>query len=494
MLFNSLQFALFFPCIVVLYFTLPERFRNHALLVASCVFYMAAIPKYILILFGTIVVDYIAGLLIERNQGRRRKAWLVVSICANVGALGVFKYFNFFVDNVNSVLGLFGAGPTLPFWRLILPVGLSFHTFQAMAYTIEVYRGDFRAERDFVTYALYVMFFPQLVAGPIERPQNLLPQFRIEHKFDHERAVSGLRRMIWGLFKKVVIADRLALFIDPVYAYPGNHDGPVVLLAALAYAFQIYCDFSGYTDLALGSARVLGFNLIENFNRPFFSTSIADYWRRWHISLSTWFNDYLFIPLAMGPRWFGSHQWQFALFLTFFLSGVWHGAAWHFVLYGVLNGLYILLSHWTLPAREWLVDKLRLERVPRLLTALNVATTFPILVLTWIVFRATSMSHVAEIFRGLVRGGLTAYGPAGLDAALAYFTLQIGGSKAYLSAVVVGVFVLQLVEYLHSERILVQPRFGALRPAVRWAAYYVMVMVILLYGSFASNQFIYFQF
>jgi D-alanyl-lipoteichoic acid acyltransferase DltB (MBOAT superfamily) len=260
---------------------------------------MAFIPVYILILFGTIIIDYFAGIFIERVKQKQKRAFLVLSLVANIGALCVFKYYNFFIGNMEDFFSVIHIHANLPLLTILLPIGLSFHTFQAMSYTIEVYRGNQKAEKHFGIYALYVMFFPQLVAGPIERPQNLLHQFKEEHFFDYARIVSGLRLMGWGLFKKVVVADRLAVVVDKVYANPGSFNSISLLIAVIFYAFQIFCDFSGYSDIAVGSARVLGINLMQNFNNPFLSKSVTEFWRRWHISLSTWLKDYLYTSLVV---------------------------------------------------------------------------------------------------------------------------------------------------------------------------------------------------
>src|SRR5215469_1680696 len=300
MLFNSLEFAIFFPLIVGLYFCLPWRYRTPLLLIASCVFYMAFIPVYILILFVTITIDYVAGICIERSTGRGRKRWLIGSIISTCAVLFVFKYFDFFTANFVGLAGLLGWRLPRPILHIILPIGLSFHTFQSLSYVIEVYRGKQQAERNFIVYATYVMFFPQLVAGPIERPQNLLHQFSERHEFDHARITNGLKRMAWGFFKKLVIADRLALYVNDVYGDPRSYNGLQLTIATFFFAYQIYCDFSGYSDIAIGAARILGFNLMENFQTPFYSRSIAEFWRRWHISLSTWFRDYLYVPIAFS--------------------------------------------------------------------------------------------------------------------------------------------------------------------------------------------------
>jgi D-alanyl-lipoteichoic acid acyltransferase DltB (MBOAT superfamily) len=305
MLFNSIQFLIFFPAVTALYFGLPHRLRWAWLLAASCYFYMAFMPSYILILGFTIVIDYFAGLAIENAEGRRRKLFLAASLAANVGVLVVFKYFNFLNANLKGLAEALRWNYPVESLAILLPIGLSFHTFQAMSYTIEVYRGAQPAERHFGIYALYVMFYPQLVAGPIERPQNLLHQFREVHRFDYERVASGLRLMAWGFFKKIVVADRLAVPVNLVYGEPEKHTGLALLVATYFFAYQIYCDFSGYTDIARGAARVMGFELMKNFDRPYAARSVAEFWTRWHISLSTWFKDYLFFPLA---RWHAARR------------------------------------------------------------------------------------------------------------------------------------------------------------------------------------------
>ncbi len=298
MLFNSLEFAIFFPVVTLLYFLLPHRARVPLLVAASCWFDAAFVPKYLLILFGVILVDYVAGRLIEPAAGVRRRWILALSIVANVGVLAFFKYFNFLQSNAATVAAWFGQPAPFPALEILLPIGLSFHTFQSMAYTIEVYRGRTAAERSLLHFACYVLFYPQLVAGPIERPQSLLAQFHLKHHFDGERLFSGLRLMATGLFKKIIIADRLAPFVQSAYVSPVNYSGADLLIATYFFAVQIYCDFSGYSDIARGAARVMGIELMKNFNKPYLAASFAEFCRRSHVSLSTWFRDYLYVPLG----------------------------------------------------------------------------------------------------------------------------------------------------------------------------------------------------
>ncbi|MEI9935338.1 MAG: MBOAT family O-acyltransferase [Ferruginibacter sp.] len=302
---------------------MPHKFRWILLLTASCIFYMAFVPVYILILIFTIINDYIAGIIIENAQNKKRKLFLVLSIVSNVGVLAFFKYYNFFIENVNALLhSLHVTTYSVPLLSILLPIGLSFHTFQAMGYTIEVYRGNQKAERHFGIYALYVMFYPQLVAGPIERPQNLLHQFWEKHSFSSQRLLDGLRLMLWGFFKKVVIADRLALYVNAVFNFPGNYHYLNLIIATLFFTIQIYCDFSGYSDIAIGAAKTMGFDLMTNFNRPYFSKNIQEFWAKWHISLSTWFKDYLYIPLG-GNRVKVSRMYL-NIAIVFLVSGLWH--------------------------------------------------------------------------------------------------------------------------------------------------------------------------
>jgi len=490
MLFNSLEFALFFPFVTLLYFVLPHRVRWALLLGASAWFYMAFVPVYILILGFTILVDYVAGLLIENAAGRRRGWYLALSVLANVGVLAVFKYWNFLATNVNDVFLLFDPQIQVPLLALLLPIGLSFHTFQAMSYTIEVYRGTQPAERNLGIYALYVLFYPQLVAGPIERPQNLLHQFREVHQFDADRVSAGLGRMLAGLFKKLVIADRLAIVVNGVYGDPTAYSAGTLLLATWLYAVQIYCDFSGYSDIALGAANVMGFRLMENFDRPYFATSIGDFWRRWHISLSTWFKDYLYVPLG-GSR---TTRWRHVrnLLVVFIISGLWHGAAWTFVIWGALHGVYLACSVVTSRLRQQLVAALHLNRLGWGLTVLRTVVTFNLVSFAWIFFRARSLADANLIVRRLAAGAwYTVLHPIAVLASIGGgVSLLTSGEVAWSIVLCTLLFMIQMVR---GERLVV-PSLAAGPVWLRWSAYYTMVLMILLTGVFGRQSFIYFQF
>jgi alginate O-acetyltransferase complex protein AlgI len=484
MLFNSGQFLLFFPIVTALYFVLPHRFRWMLLLAASCYFYMAFRPIYILILAFTILVDYFAGICIEDAPPGRRKPYLVASCVANVGVLAFFKYFNFLNSNAYSLASFFGWHYPIPFLDILLPIGLSFHTFQSLSYTIEVYRGKFRAERNPGIFALYVMFYPQLVAGPIERPQNLLREFHREHFFDYARVVSGLQLMLWGFFQKVFIADRLAPFVNAVYNDPHHYQGISFLIATVFFAFQIYCDFAGYTDVALGSAQVMGFHLMSNFNRPYFSRSIAEFWKRWHISLSTWFRDYLYIPL--GGNRVSTARWYFNLFFTFLISGLWHGAKWTYVIWGGLNGLYLIA--------EILVARIsRRTATQPGFHALAVLRTFCLICFAWIFFRANSVQDAFYIASHLLDG--VAAVPAQLTrVAFVKGFLMMGQDKEDFVIALLGIGILLSVQFLQRTHKL-RDRLADQGLAVRWSLYYAAMALILFFGAFNhSQQFIYFQF
>jgi D-alanyl-lipoteichoic acid acyltransferase DltB (MBOAT superfamily) len=489
MLFNSWQFLVFFPLVTGLYFALPHRFRWALLLMASCLFYMAFIPAYILILAFTIMVDYAAGRLIAKAEGPRRFRLLWVSIAANLGILAFFKYFNFFNDNLRGLAELLHWNYPVEALAIILPIGLSFHIFQSLSYTIEVYRGNQAPERHFGIYALYVMFYPQLVAGPIERPQNLLPQFHAEKRFNEADVSEGLQRMLRGLFKKVVIADRLALLVNPVFANPTEHTGLTLIAATVCFAVQIYCDFSGYSDIAIGAARVMGFRLMENFNRPYLATSIRDFWGRWHISLSTWFKDYLYIPLGGNRvvRW----RWCLNLLIVFLVSGLWHGANWTFIVWGALHGAYQVAEILTGAWRRAIARATAFDRAPGWLqTGLRTAVTFSLVAFAWIFFRAASLGDAWYIASHLFAGlGAQLAGPEAVGAALG----ALGGSHAdrvLAFALIAGLLAVQVVQHHPGLR----ARFASPPRPLRWAVYQAAVLGLVLFGVYDSQAFIYFQF
>jgi alginate O-acetyltransferase complex protein AlgI len=478
MLFNSAQFVIFFPLVTLLYFLVPHRMRWALLLGASCVFYMAFIPAYILILVVTILIDYFAAIRIENCTGASKRRWLFVSVVSTCLVLFAFKYLDFFTSNLNGLARFFGWNYGLKTLAIILPIGLSFHTFQSLSYVVEVYRGHQKPERHFGIYSLYVMFYPQLVAGPIERPQNLLHQFREEHRFDYDRVTSGLKLMAWGLFKKAVIADRLALYANSVYAHPSEFSGLACVLATVAFAYQIYCDFSGYSDIAIGAARVMGFTLMTNFNAPYQSASIGEFWRRWHISLSTWFRDYVYIPLG-GNRG-STGRWYLNLLVTFVVSGLWHGANWTFIIWGALNGVYLVLGAALRPIRCGLSRLLGVDEHTAGIHGLRVLFTFTLTCFAWVFFRAPTLRDAGHVISRIFHGGS---GRLGVE----------GFSNTDLWIVCFSVLLLELVQ-LWKRRGPVQPRLQALPLPIRWPAYSAFLFLIIIFGVFQHTEFIYFQF
>ena len=488
-LFNSIAFLIFFPVVVGLYFVLPNRYRWMWLLAASYFFYMYWRVEYALLIFGSTVVDYfVARRMAAHEDQARRMPWLLLSFATNLGLLFTFKYYDFFAESATVAAAGLGFDAAAPVLSLVLPVGISFYTFQTLGYSIDVYRGQIEPERHFGRFALYVSFFPQLVAGPIERAGRLLPQLRTEADFDYDRALEGLQQMTRGMFKKVVIADRLALYVNSVYADPGAFSGLQLIVATYFFAFQIYCDFSGYSDIAIGAAKVLGIDLMENFRRPYLATSVSDFWKRWHISLSTWFRDYLYIPL--GGNRVSRYRWYSNLFIVFVVSGLWHGANWTFVVWGALHGGYLIGAIVTAPWRERVLPKA--GSTSRWL--FDVGVTFHLALVAWVFFRANS---VTDAFLVLSRApvDLAAHLTAlltldyrALDTAL---VLAVGGTRFDFVLSVLGIGYVVLSD-LGSE--LLPERLRNAPVTARMAYYDLLVLGMLLFGVFGQTQFIYFQF
>lgn len=526
MLFHSFDFLLFFPIVVGVYFALPRRYRWGLLLGASYYFYACWKPEYLLLIVLSTLIDYWAGLQMGRQSERSgRRPYLILSLLSNLGLLFGFKYLDFFSESIESVFNALNLFYGVPSFDILLPVGISFYTFQTLSYSIDVYRGKQSPERHLGIFALYVSFFPQLVAGPIERSTHLLPQFHpkalgapappalpkgtraasettgslvdtppsgIGAGFDYDRVTSGLKLMLWGFFKKLVIADRLAIYVNAVYAAPETHSSAALLVATYFFAFQIYCDFSAYSDIAIGCARVLGFDLMENFRRPYFAKSISEFWGRWHISLSTWFRDYLYIPL--GGNRVSTSRWYANLFIVFLVSGLWHGAAWTFVVWGALHGLYLIASLLTAPVREWAwthastfltnhdstVQTAGLApRIKRLREWIAVAVTFHLVLIAWVFFRAGSIGDATYILAHM----WSLEGSAALP--------SFGNGPLFIAG----------ASILFMEGLHLLERTASLEavtddwpPVARWGFYYLLVFAILTLGVFGQQEFIYFQF
>ncbi|PYG89156.1 D-alanyl-lipoteichoic acid acyltransferase DltB (MBOAT superfamily) [Ruminiclostridium sufflavum DSM 19573] len=488
MLFNSFKFLIFFPIVTILYFILPHKFRWFMLLTSSCIFYMAFVPKYIFILAFTIFIDFFVGIALEKIDGEKRKLFLIISILSNIGILFVFKYFNFFNSNIVKVADFFHWNYPIESLKIILPIGLSFHTFQSLSYIIEVYKGKQKAERNFGIYALFVMFYPQLVAGPIERPQNLLTQFHERHYFEISRVADGLKMMLWGMIKKVVIADRLALFVNQIYGNPENYYGMPLISATFFFAFQIYCDFSGYSDIAIGAAKVMGFNLMTNFNRPYLSKSIAEFWRRWHISLSTWFKDYVYIPLG-GNRCSAPRRY-FNLFITFMLSGLWHGANWTYIIWGALNGIYQIISLMTRNIRNKILVFTKLEKVPNIHKSIQIVFTFSLTMFAWIFFRAANIRQAIYIIRNMFVG---IFDIRNFEAVIKVAEgIQAFNNEGLILSFVLILFLI-IIELL-QRNVVIRETIDKRFPHICWLIYYAGIFAVIILGQFSKAQFIYFQF
>ena len=470
MLFNSFQFLYFLTVVWTVNFFLPHRWRWAWLLGASCYFYMQFIPIYILILLITIVIDYYAGIWIEQTDDPiKKKRFLSLSILSVCAVLFVFKYFNFFNANAATLAKMIGWNYPVAALRIILPIGLSFHTFQSLSYVIEVYRGHQKAERHFGIYALYVMYFPQLVAGPIERPQNLLPQFHRERNVTWEQFRDGLFLALWGLVKKVMIADCVSQYTDTVYNYNVNHSGTSLLLGTYFFAIQIYCDFSGYSDIARGVSRMFGVELMKNFETPYFARSISEFWSRWHISLSTWFRDYVYIPL--GGNRVSPARTFLNLFVVFLISGFWHGANWTFLIWGALHGVYLIGERLLGDSRKGAAE----QNQSALVQSLKIAVTFHLVLISWILFRARSVQEAWSIFYKI----LFDHGPV-------FWNVIIIQSA-------MAIVILLIVDLFHW-RTKFWDRIAEFPIALRVSAALVLLFAIVLFGVESQNQFIYFQF
>ena len=482
MLFNSLTFLVFFPCVFLLCYILPFRFRKYFLLAASYYFYMCWKPEFIVLILFSTVVDYCCGLGMARRP-ERKKLLLAVSLTMNLGLLFFFKYLNFFGETLTALCRAISIPFSAPALNIILPVGISFYTFQTLSYTLDIYKGKLEPERDFVTFALFVSFFPQLVAGPIEKASNLLPQLKVEHPFDYKSVTWGAKRMVWGFFKKMVVADQLAvLIVDPVYQNPDQYQGGALVLATLAFAIQIYCDFGGYSDIARGCAQMMGVRLMENFHNPYFADSITEFWRRWHISLTSWFREYIYIPLG-GNRKGAAKKCLFVL-ITFTLSGLWHGADWTFVLWGLLYALIMDLEFlWS--------RRFPGKRRGAVVHVLRCAVTCLIVSGLWIFFRASSMPDALYIIRHMTRG----IGEPALYVRAALSALNPGLRE---TAVLAGSLLLLFLYDLADERGDAIALVSGWPAVIRWACYLGLVMIVLIFGVYGPaydvRAFAYFDF
>lgn len=473
--FNSFQFLLFYPIVAILNFVVPRKYRWIPLLIASYYFYLSWNAKLLFLIVFTTAVSFASGILIEKKP-KQKTLWMVISVIASLSVLFFFKYYNFVVGTIG---GLFGADLTL---QLVLPVGISFYTFQTLSYSIDVYRGNIKAEHNFFYYALFVSFFPQLVAGPIERPNNLLPQLYEEHKFNWDDLYLGSKRMLAGFFKKIVVADMAAQYVDAVYNNPGKTGGLAIIVATVLFAVQIYCDFSGYTDIAIGCARVMGYRLMQNFNRPYSAENIRDFWTRWHISLTTWFKDYLYIPLGGNRK--GRSRQILNLFIVFLVSGLWHGAEWTFILWGLIHGIYRIVGDLTHKKREELYSRIGVDTSNKIVRKLRTAITFILVCFAWIFFRANNTTELLIILKKL----FTTVG-------FSTFASELGLTLSGAVIMILSVVIMSLLDRKLTLEKYNTPNgaklFGGTSLYLLWA---IIFAWLILLASDGSGAFIYFQF
>lgn len=483
MLFNSIGYLFFLPVIVLLYYVIPFRWRWAVLLAASYFFYLLWRIEFVLVLITATLVSYFTAFQMGKLPGKKQRfKYLVFSMIINLGMLIVFKYLGFFTGIVNQIAGITGNSNIIPYYSLLLPIGISFYTFQTIGYTIDVYRGIIKPEKNIGIYALFVSFFPLVLAGPIERGKRLLPQFHVEHRFDPELIASGLRLILWGLFKKIVIADRLSIFVQAIYSEPGYFHGIEIWIGIILKLIQVYADFSGYTDIAIGSARLMGFRLSPNFNRPFSAQSIAAFWSRWHISLTTWLRDYVYFSLPFNYKG-KAVQWRLNLnlLITFVLVGFWHGPYWNFIIFGFLHGLYMIMANISKPFMTTFNRISRLDKSPRLLQGLNVTVTFLLVSSTGFFFGQHPVSTSLLMMRNLADFSHTGSS-----------VMELLKNVDFLSGILLVVFMLWF-EYLISERAF-KSKFMSKPIYIRFSAYLFMVIFILALGVFSSQKFFYFQF
>lgn len=483
--FNSLEYILFLPVTVVLYFILPKRIKNPMLLLASYFFYMCWEPKYALLMLFSTAATYLCSILIDKKALNKRKLWLVLCLLVNLSILFFFKYYNFTANSISSLLGIFGSSAAVPTLNILLPVGISFYTFQALGYTMDVYRGAVPCEKNFIDYALFVSFFPQLVAGPIERTGNIVPQLKAAHKFSFANLRDGSTLILWGLMKKMVIADNLAVIVNNGYNNPTAYTGTQLMFATFCFAFQIYCDFSAYSDIARGSAKWIDIELCRNFNCPYIADSIKDFWRRWHISLSTWFKDYLYFPLG-GSRVNKGRQ-IFNVMTVFFVSGIWHGAAFTYIIWGLLHGIYQAVGILLTPLREKLIYRFIPKNNP-FIKALRIFITFCLVCFAWILFRANSLSDAVYIIGKIISAPFGGIFPLAFGA--------MGLSRPTLTAVGICTAVLFIVDVINLQK----PVAKLLGQTVflKYAVFFILIICIFVFGYYGSGfdpqAFVYFQF
>jgi len=490
MLFNSFSFLLFFPIVTLIYFLVPQKIRYLWLLGASYFFYMSWNPKYALLIATSTIITFLSGLLIDRSKSSfRRKLWVGLSFSSNLAILFFFKYFDFAVSNLGRVMAGLGIEFIQPTFDVILPVGISFYTFQALSYTMDVYRREIFVEKNIAKYALFVSFFPQLVAGPIERSKNLLVQINKRHYFDYDRVKAGLLIMLWGLFLKLVIADRVAIIVNQVYSDYTQYAGLQLVIATLLFGIQIYCDFGSYSYIAIGSAQVMGFTLMENFKQPYFARSITEFWQRWHISLSTWFRDYLYIPLGGNRK--GNFRKYVNIMIVFIVSGLWHGASWNFVIWGALHGIFQVIGLITRPFKAKVTDRLGVDRTNFSYQLGQGIITFVLVNFAWIFFRAPDLTAA----RGIIDRILLEWNPWIFTDGSLY---ELGLSRANLTVAMVAILIMIGTSTAKRKGFEIRASLARQGLLFRWGVYFALIFTIIIFGiygpGYTESQFLYFQF
>ncbi len=497
MLFNSIDFLLFFPVVILIYFIIPNKIKYLWLLAASYYFYMCWDAKYALLILASTAITYASGLLIEKanktedsaKQKNLKKLIVVLSVISNLGILFYFKYFNFAINSVSKVFNLMHVELNMPAFDIILPVGISFYTFQALSYTIDVYRGDTKAEKNFFRYALFVSFFPQLIAGPIERSKNLLTQLANPKKFSFDNFREGILLMLWGYFLKLVMADRIAIFVDTVYGDYVSYPGVYLIIATVLFGIQIYCDFAGYSTIAMGAAKILGIKLSENFNAPYLACSVADFWRRWHISLTSWFKDYVYIPLGGNRK--GKVRKYINVMIVFLLSGLWHGAGLSFVVWGALNGLFQVVGELLKPVREKAEQYLKIDKDAFGLKLAQIIGTILLIDFTWIFFRAKRMMDALGIIKSI-------FTTANINILHDGSLLNCGLDERNIRLLLITIVILLIADCLKNKGIVIREIILKQRYWLRCIIIVIAVLFIMIFGKYGpaydAARFIYFQF
>ena len=498
MVFNSVKYLFFLPIVILVYFIIPKKIKYIWLLIVSYYFYMCWNAKYAVLIFFSTITTYLCGILIEilkkkeleyKRKVLLSKSFVAICLLLNIGILFYFKYTSFFFRNLYIFLSKMNINISMPAFDIILPVGISFYTFQAIGYIIDVYRNEINAEKNVFKYALFVSFFPQLVAGPIERSKNLLFQFREYTKFDIMKAKTGLMTIAYGLFLKMVIADNISSVIDPLFSNPDNYTGIMLLMAVILFAFQIYCDFNGYTKIAIGSACILGYKLNENFDSPYFALSIKDFWRRWHISLTSWFRDYVYIPLGGSRK--GKIRKQINTMIIFLLSGLWHGAAWHFIAWGGVNGLFSVIEDVFFKYWHLFLERLKINYESKIYKMFQRIITFMLVDFTWLFFRANSFTSAVHICKKIIKGFK-------LESFLDFGFLNMFTSTSTMIIIFISILIMIVIDRLKYQGKDIMLLIFNQQLFWRWCIYWIILLLVIYWGAYGmeyeQTQFIYFQF